>query len=95
MTCFCLKLIILTRNVIYFFKNNKVEEVDEIAKKEEIKERNKRVKRLKKLNHFIERIVKRDRLNLVTNTQSMINHVVERLASVVSRVSPVKKLFLF
>lgn len=46
-------------------------------------------KQLKMVNHFILRIVKHDKLGLITSTQNMINHVVERVASVISRVSPV------
>lgn len=39
------------------------------------------------LNHFIERLVKHDTLTLVRNTQDLINHIIERVAVVCSRVS--------
>lgn len=50
----------------------------------------KRQKQLKMVNHFILRIVKPDKLGLITSTPNMINHVIERVASVISRVSPVR-----
>ena len=46
-------------------------------------------KNLKMVNHFIMRVVKPDSIGLIHQKQEMINHVIERVASVTSRVSPV------
>lgn len=58
--------------------------------KEKVREVKKRQKQLKMINHFILRVVKFEKLGLINSTQNMINHVIERVASVISRVSPVK-----
>lgn len=43
---------------------------------------------LKMVNHFTERLVKPEIIKLIRGTQDLINHITERVAIVVSRVSP-------
>lgn len=59
------------------------------AEEQKLRDKNKKMeaKNIKMVNHFIQRVVKLDTLSLIRNTQDLINHIVERVASVSSRVS--------